>query len=85
MSSSLSPTTYGTMKVMSSEGDTRVWDSGSSSSKDTHPPTSKSDNLYLSLNFFACLVLGPINFVVYKIMYDSYGEGRAFFVSQVRR
>lgn len=44
-----------------------------------------TDRLCLSLNFLGCLVLGPVNFVVYKIMYNSFGEGRAFFVSQVRR
>lgn len=44
--------------------------------------SSRSARLCLSLNFLGCLVLGPVNFVVYKIMYDSFGEGRAFFVSQ---
>lgn len=57
-----------------SEGDRDMLD------KDT---PNGNQSLCLSLNFLACLVLGPVNFVVYKIMYDSYGEGRAFFVSQV--
>ena len=44
---------------------------------------SRSHKLFLTLNFLGCLVVGPINFVVYKVMYDSFGQGRSFFVSQV--
>jgi drug/metabolite transporter (DMT)-like permease len=32
--------------------------------------------------FLACLTVGPLNFVSYKIMYAAFGESRAFFVSQ---
>ena len=31
------------------------------------------------------LVVGPFNFVLYKICYAEYGEDYAFFVSQARR
>ena len=74
MSGVHSPTTYGTMSTRQDEIERLGIDKDSS----------QGDNLYLSLNFVACLIFGPVNFVVYKIMYDSYGEGRAFFVSQVR-
>ena len=74
--SDYSPTTYGTLNSKEDHRD-------HCRQGDTDKSSFKSSNLYLSLNFVACLVLGPINFVVYKIMYDSYGEGRAFFVSQV--
>ena len=32
--------------------------------------------------FVGCLIVGPLNFVSYKIMYAAFGESRAFFVSQ---
>jgi drug/metabolite transporter (DMT)-like permease len=39
-------------------------------------------NFWVYSNFFACLLVGPLNFVSYKVMYAAYGESRAFFVSQ---
>lgn len=36
----------------------------------------------LSFVFFSCLLVGPVNFLVYKVMYSAFGDGRAFFVSQ---
>lgn len=32
--------------------------------------------------FLATLLIGPLNFVIYKIMFTAYGEANAFFVSQ---
>ena len=32
--------------------------------------------------FIGCLIVGPLNFVSYKVMYAAFGESRAFFVSQ---
>ena len=39
-------------------------------------------NLYLYSNFILCLIFGPLNFITYKIMYNSFSEKYAFFVSQ---
>ena len=54
-----------------SNGDDNNEDSG-------HKPFS----LLLWANFIACIVFGPMNFVLYKVMYSAYGDSRAFFVSQ---
>lgn len=41
-----------------------------------------TSSFWLYSNFISCLIVGPLNFVSYKIMYSAYGEKHAFFVSQ---
>lgn len=41
-----------------------------------------SSPFWVYANFISCLIVGPLNFVSYKVMYAAYGESRAFFVSQ---
>jgi drug/metabolite transporter (DMT)-like permease len=36
----------------------------------------------LLTNFLLCISVGPLNFVMYKVMYAAFGDKRAFFVSQ---
>jgi drug/metabolite transporter (DMT)-like permease len=44
--------------------------------------TDNSSQFWIYSNFISCLIVGPLNFVSYKVMYAAYGESRAFFVSQ---
>lgn len=42
----------------------------------------KQDNwILLILNLFICIVTGPINFILYKILYTAYGQSGSFFVN----
>jgi drug/metabolite transporter (DMT)-like permease len=54
--------------------------------EDLSRPSTSTDasqsNFWVYSNFIACLIVGPLNFVSYKVMYAAYGESRAFFVSQ---
>lgn len=54
----------------------------SSSSNAENSTSTSVSNIWVYANFLACLVVGPLNFVSYKVMYAAYGEYRAFFVSQ---
>jgi drug/metabolite transporter (DMT)-like permease len=41
-----------------------------------------STSLWLWINFTLCIIVGPMNFILYKVMYSAYGDSRAYFVSQ---
>ena len=54
-----------------------------SSSEGLTPTTGSTlGNPNLVGSFILCLLVGPLNFVLYKVMYAAYGDSRAFFVSQ---
>jgi drug/metabolite transporter (DMT)-like permease len=40
------------------------------------------NNSYTWIIFFSCCIVGPLNFVLYKIMYSSFDDTQALFVSQ---
>jgi len=44
--------------------------------------TDTTQSWWLYSSIISILIVGPLNFVSYKIMYSAYGESRAFFVSQ---
>jgi drug/metabolite transporter (DMT)-like permease len=46
------------------------------------PNITPPSQFWVYSNFISCLIVGPLNFVSYKVMYAAYGESRAFFVSQ---
>lgn len=39
-------------------------------------------SVWIYSNFIGCLIVGPLNFVSYKVMYAAFGPSHAFFVSQ---
>jgi drug/metabolite transporter (DMT)-like permease len=50
--------------------------------QDWAPQPGSHDSVKLWVNFILCIAVGPLNFVMYKVMYSAYGDSRAFFVSQ---
>lgn len=42
----------------------------------------EASSIWLWVNFILCIIVGPLNFVFYKVMYSAYGDSRAYFVSQ---
>jgi len=45
-------------------------------------PTSKPRTFVYAM-VVAIMAVGPLNFLLFRVMYDSFGSSSAFFVSQV--
>lgn len=49
--------------------------------EESRPPKSVWSSIRVLITLIICVTIGPINFVLYKIMFAAFGERRAFFVS----